>query len=353
MKKILVILACVAMLFSFASCDNGSGSAVTTSSAYRAADVLKPVFGDDAMKSNGLLAAIGTAASEEDAQISATSATVVVEAADLTGISDALGSNRLVSSNISFTINKDAATDTDQKTAITSASVNGSITYVDVFYDEHTVTINGAVDMAGTFAYTAATDQTPASAAISITSLSLPETVSISADGSGADTKTVFEIAGITSTEAAEAAAQKAAEAKVKEFVAAIQTGLGSSSTYAINSEKTGITVTAANVIDTDKAAVMTLTGTVGGTTGAYTLNVTKATIGKIEDVTDYGTLDFSQATVTVTVAQGESIGLTTDDGTIAGATAAAKPTSGLTVTVTGTVKLGDYSVQIAATSAN
>ena len=342
MKKILVILACVAMLFSFASCDNGSGSAVTTSSAYRAADVLKPVFGDEEMKSNGLLAAIGTAASEEDAQISATSATVVVEAGDLTGISGTIGTNRLVSSNISFTINKDAATDTDQKTAITSASVNGSITYVDAFYDEHTVTINGAVDMAGTFAYTAAKDQTPASAAISITSLSLPETVSISADGSGADTKTVFEIAGITSTEAAEAAAQKAAAGYVKTIAAALEKG-----TFAV-AAKDSFTLTATNAINSQNAVLTA--SKVTAADGKLVLTAAEYAIADIEAATDE-TLSFSEATITIapkTATESFTITGNSPDTELTSGTITA-PAGGFTVTITGTVTLDGVDVVLTA----
>ena len=358
MKKIFVVLACVAMLFSFASCDNNSGSSANLNRVAMAADAMTQ-----------LNAAISKIAADADFVYDQDNITSKVEYVDNTHANIVItiaepttpSGSSYIEGTVTIALTGDAFKDkeTSHETTLKEAVISTNLTLTDAVYNQYSFSVNGKVSVDGKLTITApvaasqgVAEKAGSAAIAGATAVSFSDTVAISADG-GVDTKAVFERADITSTEAAEAAAQKAAEAKVKEFVAAIQTGLGSSSAYAINSEKTGITVTAANVIDTDKAAVMTLTGTVGGTTGAYTLNVTKATIGKIEDVTDYGTLDFSQATVTVTVAQGESIGLTTDDGTIAGATAAAKPTSGLTVTVTGTVKLGDYSVQIAATSAN
>ena len=203
MKKILVILACVAMLFSFASCNNDNGAAsATIGDSYAAGAVVGQVFNT---KSSELMAAIETAG---NASKTVTSTSVEAKVDFLSEIESAVSGYAVDSAELTFSINKDEAVATpapDPKSAITTATVNGKIVVINTTtLADYTVEISGNVDMTGSFTPQQAKAGDPFTVSdLDVTALSLPETgITVTVNGTVADLETVYKVGGIDSTEA-------------------------------------------------------------------------------------------------------------------------------------------------------
>ena len=319
MKKIMVILACVAMLFSFASCDNGSTAAsAKISDSYLAGQVIGKVFGTGGVLESSFTA-IETAAKGADATVTSTSVSAEVPAAITldSGLT-------LVSSDFSFTLeNTDQGTADAPKTAITAGRIDGTVVFFDAMRNDYTVNINGNVDVKGTLSI-ATKDGKSTVSAVTVTGVALPETISITINGNAVDNEIAFSAGKITSAEEkAAAAAQTAANAFITELKAADQTKIadktGGGKDVAFADEKLTIKLT----ID-EKTVTMAIPGTLEGSGSSY--NFTKGTGAiTIADVTlDEGVLALSDIAVTTvsataTAADGTGIAVATLSGITVG----------------------------------
>ena len=303
MKKIMVILACVAMLFSFASCDDSpSGPAVDTD--VMAADVLK-AFADVSTSGFDTAFAAGEVTEVTGEQAADKTATVKYSVAVPASTAGAL---RVTGGELAFTLNTTGAS-----TTISSATMEGSVNIVVGAYEKHTIYYNGAVTLTGiTTTVTAATTSAPASATVdgTLSAIALSEKAAITVDGGSVNNAVVFEQSGLEALEVAE----------VKADVATLQTALlaalKNADAYTVAADK--LTVVAEDALGEGVDATLVIAGETEGTTftvaaeDAYTLTVSG--------------FDFSKAEIAVT-------GLTTI--TVDETVTAPNPTA---VAITGTV---------------
>ena len=314
MKKILVILACVAMLFSFASCDNNNGGAASDylNKVQVAGDVVKAVAGEFAT----------AFAESSNLSVPADNTLVVTIAADEI---DAVGANDAsLSGEVILTFVKSG--DKNPESAEISAK---DLVLVDG-YNEYPIAVSGKLPFNVTaFTATAAKTEpsTPASATLTAT-LGTPSAadISFSVGGTGVSSADVFKAAEIATTEIV-----AEDNAKIQEYVNAVIAAItGDTATAKYTTADTVITVTAANAIGTASAELV-----LTGTTDSTTFTVTSAAF---KDITvEEGSLALSgltkvtvtPATITVTASTVDTA-VTIDD---------------LAVAIEGTLTLGEGSV--------
>ena len=342
MKKILVILACVAMLFSFASCNDSNGAAsATLGDSYVAAKVVGNFFGSSAT------ATTITALEGATGEATATSLSVTLEGATALAAATTDLTDYTVSEASKVTVNfyKDAATTTDSKTAITSADINGSITVLSPEFKDYTVAINGSLDVEGTLTVTnAGTEQAPKyTAELDITSLYLPEGISIIVNNNNADKTTVFKDGGIITAEAAQAA-EEAAKAAAKEaaqkYVDAIEAGIKAVKSFTGSGKTVTVTTDTLAAVN-NKTVTLTLATTADTITGtSFNIDATKSSISAEIEVDTGVNLDLSKATYEFTPTE-----LTL--GTAADISSVEVPEGGLVVAISGKVTLGGIEVTL------
>ena len=326
MKKIMVILACVAMLFSFASCDNNAASGPAVDANMMAADVLKQfVDASGEVSGVGLYDAInGAATTATGAQAAATdkaSATKTVDVADLS-LTD--NNVKVTGGSLTFTLNTEGK---DSK-AIASASVSGKIEFTNLSnYAKHTMDINGGVTLgAGTLTLSGTGAELKGTIA-DVDGISLSQGLNVSIDGNGTDIATVYAYIDpdFKSYEAA----------NVESFVGTVATALETvvKTTGAKSVSATQIVFESAELVPDSgvKAAI-----TIKGTTAEHAFTYESATIAPI--TINGVTLNLDNATVTVA-----SFAPTLDGEDDAIATAA----SSATVTISGTVSMAGYTFEI------
>ena len=288
MKKILVILACVAMLFSFASCDNGSTAAsAKISDSYLAGQVIGKVFGAGGALENSFMA-IETAAKGADATVTSTSVSAEVPA------TITLDSGfTLVSSDFSFTLeNTDQGTADAPKTAITAGRIDGTVVFFDAMRNDYAVKINGNVDVKGTLSIETKDGKSTVSA-VTVTGVALPETISITINGNAVDNEIAFTAGNIDSAEEkAAAAAQTAANAFIDEVAKITGVAATKTATFADN-------VLTIPVQADGKDLTLTVPGTFDESTHDFKADAQKKP--SLTKVTlDEGELVFTEVTVTV-----------------------------------------------------
>ena len=354
MKKIFVVLACVAMLFSFASCDNNSGSSANLNRVAMAAEAMKQL-------NTAITTAAGSSGDFADAEVKYvddTHADIVITIKNNASVGSGAPSMNYVEGTVTISLTGDAfgEKDTTSKTTqLKEATISTDLTFTDAVFNQYSFSVNGKVAVNGTLTITkpvAATEKTEAvagkAAVAGVTKVQFSDTVAISADG-GVDTKAVFEKAGITSSEAQAAADQKKAETAAKAFVADLVSkfteGTKSIAAGAYDDEAKTITVTVSGVDASglNQNVEVVLSGVEAASEAnddsAYDVTWTSAAVTKLEGITDYETLEFTGVGVTGT--------LTTSVATLS-STSAFTSTEGLTIAID-SVKLGSYTVDLAA----
>ena len=241
MKKILVILACVAMLFSFASCNDGSSSVAsgTLAESYIAGYALKDVLGDTAIStaSTGFAAKVNAAAATAKT-ISNTSITVEVDAESMldtvVGNGGDLAGYIVDSADFTVTITKEAGTTEKPVTAISDGNLNGTIVLVSPdFQKDYTIAVSGGLDVEGTFTPVAPTaPETKWTATLDVQSMSLKQDYSVTVNNNGTDKETVSTLAGITTS-------QEKFEAYAKALIASINEKLKTATASSVSKNTT------------------------------------------------------------------------------------------------------------------
>ena len=332
MKKILVILACVATLFSFASCDNGSGSAVATSNEALAGAIVTQLK----TSIEGIPASISAA----DATTNGTDTATYVVNVPVDGTSAQF---TVLGGELTYTFTK--ATGEKATNDITGATVNGSIKVArQGDYQEYTLALNGAVKAVGTLEITEASKdgKTPASVkTLTVSSIAYSDAMGISVNGAGVNAEVVFDLAQMKTSEDAQADAEKAAKAFVASLIEKFESG-------ALTSAEEGkkITVTLSDVTGADGNVVVTIPVTkiaeeeTAASSGKYAV-----TTGTVE-VTATAASPYSGAvTFTGVTLVG---GIVADNATAASASfSAADAEAGVSLAVTSVV-YGGYNVTIA-----
>ena len=319
MKKILGILACVAMLFSFASCDNNNGGAASDylNKVQVAGDVVKAVAGEFAT----------AFAESSNLSVPADNTLVVTIAADEI---DAVGANDAsLSGEVILTFVKSG--DKNPESAEISAK---DLVLVDG-YNEYPIAVSGKLPFNVTaFTATAAKTEpsTPASATLTAT-LETPSAadISFSVGGTGVSSADVFKAAEIATTEVV---AEDAA--KIQEYVnAAIEAINASSAKFAAGSTTT-VTVTAAEAVGGEDV-VLTLTGSVSDTT----FTVSDATTNKFADITvDGESVQLSKLTLKVA-----PLAITVSNATMDSSTTVTRPSDFAVEVTGGTITYGEATV--------
>ncbi len=328
MKKIFVVLACVAMLFSFASCDNNSGSSANLNRVAMAADAMTQ-----------LNAAISKIAADADFVYDQDNITSKVEYVDNTHANIVItiaepttpSGSSYIEGTVTIALTGDAFKDkeTSHETTLKEAVISTNLTLTDAVYNQYSFSVNGKVSVDGKLTITAPVaasqgiaEKAGSAAIAGATAVSFSDTVAISADG-GVDTKAVFERAGITSSEAAAEAAQKAAQAAAKATAESLLAADTATATYDDTEDE--LTLTISDITGVDGNVTITIPGTFEGSESTYAFEASGAAV--LTDITiDEGKLVFAGFAVEVTC------GATAADGT--GASVSALEITATSVTV-------------------
>ena len=279
MKKILVILACVAMLFSFASCNDGSSVASSLNPTAAAAGLFEEA------DITTMLSSLGTTFAAADVDVSG----VAADRATFT-ISDDTTGNRLSLTVVKEAESADKAATWGENGKIGEATIDASMTVTDPAYIDRTLSFNGKIVIDGTLT----TVEKDGTASIAITTATLSDEMNIYVDGQKANTVEVYEAVGIDSAE--KVAAKGVAKAYVDK----------------INEAYTTASATAANFVVADSNDKVTVTLKDVTAEGTHKVNVTITIPGKFgdgEDKTKGGTFTPDSTKVSISSVATEDLG--------------------------------------------
>ncbi len=313
MKKIFVVLACVAMLFSFASCDDGSGSSAAFNSLALAVDQIKAInstIGDLAGKQ---YVEVGKA---EVKYVDDTHANIVITIAPASSGYSSQGLEGTITIALTGEAFKDK--ETSHETTLTEGTISTDLKYTDALYNEYTFSVNGKVGIDGKLTITAPVKDkdgkvtSEGKAVITGATkdgFAFSNTVSINANG-GVDAKTVLEKAGLDSVEdiaaaeeTAKADATKAAKAFAEALSKAMQEATKSSAASKIVNDGTGDNATITVDVTGDNAAT--------GVAVEFGVTITATQSGSSYEVTVGDVADEKSVTVTISTGDYKSIKLT------------------------------------------